>query len=43
MKGGIMGDDCFLSSILDGNWAGAVSVGEASGVWVACDEVALDG
>jgi hypothetical protein len=52
IKGGIMGDDCFLSVVglpffvgaatagrLGVNWAGIVSMGEASGVCVPCDEV----
>ena len=56
MKGGIMGEDCFLCSAgapfaagvavavaaegsLEANCAGIVSMGECSGVWVACDDV----
>jgi hypothetical protein len=56
MKGGIMGDDCFLCSAgapffsvvatsgsCEANWGGIVSMGEASGVCVPCDDVVCGG
>lgn len=57
IKGGIMGDDCFLCTagepfvvvgaavkgIMEFNCAGIVSMGDESGVWLACDEEVLRG
>lgn len=44
MKAGIIGDDCFrfnagapLAGSVGGNCNGMVSMGEGSGVWVACE------